>query len=397
MNPFCSVSTTWRLSFVLCLSASSLWAASFRALGDLPGGDYSSQACAISGDGGVVVGISTSALGQEAFRWTLTGGMQNLGDLAGGGFYSKANAVSYNGDVVVGTSSSALGDEEAFRWTQATGMTGLGGLSGGSLSRGLGVSGDGVTIVGQSVSGSGFEAFRCTSALDMRGLGDLPGDHFESGAYAASSNGSVIAGYGTGPGGDDRAHLAFRWTESGGMANLGFLAGGIGSIAYDIAADGTIVGMAYGLPELPPPNNFTCVAFRQLPGGDMVSLGDLAGGVTDTRAFGVSGDGRTVVGYGYSDRGQEAFIWDETHNMRSLQSVLISDYSLDLDGWRLQVAQGISDDGMTIVGWGTNPVGQTEAWMVTLSSPQSVPAPGAAILAIVGCSCLAKLRRRCDL
>ena len=64
----------------------------------------------------------------------------------------------------------------------------------------------------------------------------------------------------------------------------------------------------------------------------------------------------------------EAFIWDKEKGMRSLKSVLENDYNLDLAGWKLQGANDVSDDGLTIVGNGINPDGNFEAWMVQLDS-----------------------------
>ena len=58
--------------------------------------------------------------------------------------------------------------------------------------------------------------------------------------------------------------------------------------------------------------------------------------------------------------------------MRSLQLVLTDTLGLDLDGWRLDEAMGISDDGLTIVGRGINPDGFPEAWVVTLPEPASL-------------------------
>jgi probable HAF family extracellular repeat protein len=52
-------------------------------LGDLPGGNVSSTATGVSGDGSVIVGRSTSDNGGEAFRWE-GGSMAGLGDLDGG-------------------------------------------------------------------------------------------------------------------------------------------------------------------------------------------------------------------------------------------------------------------------------------------------------------------------
>ncbi len=97
----------------------------FTGLGDLPGGEVSSVARAVSADGSTVVGRGTSASGEEAFRWTLSGGMVGLGDLPGGGFLSNARSVSADGSAVVGSGTSASG-LEAFRWTLSGGMVGLG-------------------------------------------------------------------------------------------------------------------------------------------------------------------------------------------------------------------------------------------------------------------------------
>lgn len=67
---------------------------SFRGLGDLSGGSCESRAFDVSDDGRVVVGVSVSARGEEAFRWTAKGGMVGLGDLPDGRFRSLAHAVS---------------------------------------------------------------------------------------------------------------------------------------------------------------------------------------------------------------------------------------------------------------------------------------------------------------
>ncbi|WP_287722282.1 hypothetical protein [Microcystis sp. M055S1] len=130
-------------------------AASFQGLGDLPGGSFSSDATGVSADGSVVVGQSTSASGNEAFRWTQATGMVGLGDLAGGisfpgGFFSSPG-VSADGSVVVGSSNS---DFDASRWTQATGTVGLGNLEWASFGEALGVSSDGSVVVGYSSNDS---------------------------------------------------------------------------------------------------------------------------------------------------------------------------------------------------------------------------------------------------
>ena len=52
--------------------------------------------------------------------------------------------------------------------------------------------------------------------------------------------------------------------------------------------------------------------------------------------------------------------------MRQLEVVMSSDYVVDTTGWKLTHATAISGDGRTIVGYGTNPSGQTEGWVLEL-------------------------------
>ncbi len=285
------------------------------------------------------MGQSKSALGYEAFRWKdpncngLVDPNENLdnhpefglGDLPGGIFDSYAVGVSTNGLSIVGYGNSTSG-VEAFHWTSSDGMVGLGDLSGGSFgSLAYGVSADGSIVVGMGTSASGYEAFRwkdpnCNGLVDPNenlenhpefGLGDLPGGGFISKAYGVSADGSTVVGMGTSVSGTE----AFRWTSSGGM----------------------------------------------------VGLGDLSGGGFFSEAYDVSADGSVVVGEGTSAAsGNEAFIWDNINGMRSLKDVLVNNFGLDLTGWKLEGARGISDDGVTIVGYGENPSGNTEAWIATL-------------------------------
>jgi probable HAF family extracellular repeat protein len=337
-------------------------AASFQGLGGLPG-SFSSSATGVSADGSVVVGSSTRTpmWTTEAFRWTQATGMVGLGDLPGGSFSSSANGVSADGSVVVGISNIGNGNE-AFRWTQATGMVGLGNLSGWNSSSASGVSADGSVVVG-TASDSGGEAFRWTQATGMVGLGNLSGGYL-SRSPGVSADGSVVVGYST------SNYEASRWTQATGTVGLGNLEWASFGEALGVSADGSVV-VGYSS------NDSSFEAFRWTQQTGMVGLGHLPS--VDFRFFslasGVSGDGSVVVGYSESANGDEAFIWNSTQGMRSLQQVLTNDYGLDLTGWFLDRANAISADGLTVVGFGTNPDGLTEAWIARLDG-EPVSQPG---------------------
>ena len=354
----------------------------FMGLGDLPGGSVNSSlpfsSGGLSDDGLVVVGQSRSANNDfEAFRWTVETGMVGLGDLPGGVFTSRATGVSGDGSVVVGRGSSAnpaasTGTKtEAFRWTQATGMVGLGDTpGGGAFSRATDVSADGTVIVGLDLAPSISGAFRWTESTGFVDVGDLPGGPFGSAAQAVNADGSVIVGDSNSANGPE----AFRWTASGGIAGLGDLPGGIfQSVALGVSADGRVVvgeGHSANGQE----------AFRWTEETGMVGLGDLPGGVFDSFAFDTSADGSIVVGQGATADGGEAIIWDEANGLRRLTDVL-EGFGLDLTGWRLFTAHGVSADGKVFAGSGINPNGSSEAWIASLrgaSFPDtvSVSAPG---------------------
>ncbi|MHC4086249.1 MAG: LamG-like jellyroll fold domain-containing protein [Planctomycetota bacterium] len=325
--------------------------ACFQGLGFILVGDYTySESYGVSSDGSVVVGEGSSASGREAFRWQ-NGQMTGLGNLPNG-YHSRAQAVSADGSVIVGGSSSVT-VAEAILWKNGH-MTAMGILPGGSFSVAYDVSADGTVIVGRSSSASGTEAFRWQNG-QMTGLGDLPGGVFYSTASAVSPDGTVVVGMSH----SGSYYEAFRW-ENGQMTGLGNLYGNRYSEAEDVSANGLVV-VGHGGTHLGDE------AFRW-QNGQMTGLGDLPGQNFYSHAHGVSADGLVIVGTSHSYLGQEAFIWNADDGMMSLKYVLENKYGLDLTGWRLECARAISDDGLNIVGYGTNPSGKIEAWIATFPS-----------------------------
>ena len=278
----------------------------FVPLGNLPG-QLRSQAWAVSADGSTVVGNS-SGRGQEAFRWTAADGMVGLGYLPGGSENgnSFAEGVSADGSVVVGYSTYSANNQapEAFRWTSGGGMVGLGFL----------------------------HDFGLDSISEASGI---------------SADGSLVDGDGQNAAGNGQE---FLWTAAGGMVALD-LGQPTSTQLVPISADGsTLVGSASG------------EAFRWTAAGGLKGLGYLPGGSSSV-ATGVSANGSVVVGYSNPPYGP--FIWDSKHGMRDL-SLVLTGLGIDMTGWMDLEPSGVSADGQTIVGNGTNPEGQQEGWIAII-------------------------------
>ncbi len=283
-----------------------------------------------------------------------------------GGNDSEARAVSSDGSVVVGVAEDSNGNPRAFKWTMATGIIDLGTL-GGDWSEATDVSADGSVIVGWSYDANNiYRAFKWTASTGMQDLG--AGDY--SKAYGVSADGSAII--------VDIYPSAYRWTQAGGLENLGTL-GGASSTASDISADGSFIcGSSYVSAGDP-------YAFRWNEGTGIEQIGTFY-----SFAFGISGDGNTITGFETGSAGfYKAFRWSQTggfefniagnfsegNAVSGDGSIIVGDYgdgafrlsdaggleTLNLvysnllsPGSELYTAFGISSDGQFIVGQGIN-------------------------------------------
>jgi len=341
----------------------------FQGVGDFPGGVFHSGAHGISKDGRTVVGFGYPQLGQFGWYWRPDQGLSSIGDLAGGSVQSGAFGANIDGRVIVGYSDSTIG-WQPIRWSDTEGLIGLGDLPGGQ-SDGIAFASnsDGTVVVGYASSAHGTEAFVWTSASGITGLSDLAGGQFTSVARGVSADGSLIVGFGTNSSGNREAAL---WGPNQSLQGLGDLVGGyFESDAYAISPDGsTIVGFSQ--------EQTGRRAFRWTSQHGMVSLGLLPDGDTFSEARSASMNGRVIVGTcGTHSRGDQAFVWTTAMGMRAVRDLLVEDYGLDLTGWHLTEATGVSSDGSTIVGSGFNPMGYPDAWIATI--PGLAPACSADI------------------
>lgn len=348
---------------------------SFHGIGDISGGAFESEATRVSGDGRVAVGWGTPAVGRrEAVSWTADSGLHVIGDFAGGEVFGDAFDASFDGRVVVGRGENADGNR-AYRWTSGSGMVSLGTLPDHVFSLAWGVSGDGSIVTGFSRSNDHQEAFRWTADEGMVGIGQLMDEGRRSVAFGISTDGTTIVGRADGPNGNE----AFRWTEADGMVGLGDLPGdSFDSHANDVSFDGSVIVGHSRSASLGDDEAFRWTAMLGMQG-----LGALPG-FSSSYARGVSGDGATIVGYCFGGGGYGAFIWEADRGMRDLQTVLTDDYGLDLTGWQLSRALSVSDDGQTIVGFGINPDGNQEGWVVTVPGPSGLVALVGGLAGVTG-------------
>jgi probable HAF family extracellular repeat protein len=187
----------------------------------------------------------------------------------GGAAQSEAHDVSANGSVVVGIATNFPDmTHGVFRWTKESTT-----MHRPIVPREVSVSDDGTTIAGSRylTQTNLDEAFRWIPAEGLfEGLGDFPGGAFQSSAYDVSADGSVIVGYGNA----NNLNRAFRWTEAGGMVDIGQ------GIAYGVSSDGNVV---------------VGTGFRWTAATGMVELARLPGAV-GLVAHGISPDGAVAVG-----------------------------------------------------------------------------------------------------
>jgi probable HAF family extracellular repeat protein len=255
--------------------------------------------------------------------------------------YSNIGAISDDGTVVIGTSAIDGGGVGPYRWSngQATYLGSLPGLS--ANGQGLGISGDGSVLVGNGRLP--FEGTVINAAwrwTEDGGIIDLGRPSFS--ATDASFDGRVIIGSSE----QDNSN-AFRWTAETGvitLPELGMPEGGASTHANAISSNGdVIVGKSARTP------------FRWTESTGTVSLGDFQGEAND-----LTPTGDIVVGMGSFNRANEPFLnqafrWTEEEGVLPL-GLMPGDTGYSK-------AMAVSADGSIIVGTGLEELGKPKAFI----------------------------------
>jgi len=282
-------------------------------------------------------------------------------------------------------------------------MTDLGTV-GGVNSIALGINGSG-QVAGFADSGGPVNLSHAYvySNGSFTNLGTLPGC-IESAATGINSSGQVV-------GGSDNDTPSYSYAflySNGAMTSLRTLSGDNESLAYGINTNGQVVGISWdwttgsnhlflysngqmsnlGLP-LGTPGSAMAINEKGLVVGSYTP----AGGASQAFIYGhgaVTGLGTAGFKTSYLDSlnnvGQAvgAAASPASNGVYLYHAIVYSDGAMtDLNnlvpsdcGWTLEMARGINDSG-AIVGWGTDPAGQTEAFLLT-------PVPEPSTLALLG-------------
>jgi uncharacterized membrane protein len=315
--------------------------ATFDGLG-VPPGALLTRVHGISADGSTAVGeIDVAGQVYLPFRWTATAGIVVMDPMTGG-TRASVQAASADGSALAGQGDSGVG-YHAFRWTPGGGYELLPPPPGAwGLPYGVAISGDGSVVVGYW-NGPGATPWMWTAAGGTVAIAD------RGYATGVSADGRIIGGADGAATGD----RPFRWTEAG-LAHASTPTPWDFGFANGISGDGAVlVGYVQrgGFPTV-------WAAFRWSEAQGFVELPRPAGGSAIANA--ASADGSVIVG----TAGVAAYAWTPLGAVDLRQHLMAAGVSLQ--GWTMSEAYGVSADGRTIVGVGTDPAGRADSWVVHL-------------------------------
>jgi len=273
---------------------------------------------------------------------------------------SEALAANQDGSVVAGAGFDfGVTGPRAARWSESTGWELIEGDSTDySVIASRGISADGNTVVGSvqrlDIPTEPREPFLWTPTTGIQLLGRVPDSSTE--ATNVSADGTVVSVSALLQAGGNRA---LRWESSSGLVMLPMLEGTSSCFAQNVSADGsTIVGCCG------PINDPEAVVW-DIRGA--VGLGTLPNGI-GSLARGASADGSVIVGVAGNEEGiARAAIWTADNGWLDLRELLVDlGLASELEGWFLDQANVISDDGLVVAGTGRDPEGRQQGFVATL-------------------------------
>lgn len=281
---------------------------------------------------------------------SLVGGPLEIGGMPGASGVDGTLSVGYgvsDTKVAVGLAYDVGGNAIAFRWDAGNGITRLAVNRPGNYSRANGVSADGSVAWGWNDQDDGFRSAVAWHDGVPTDLVDADGNPIGE-ADGGSRDGSVIvgSGYATPDGAS-----AWRWTAATGVQPLGVLALAPGRSAP--AAPAT-------------PGRTALVAAH--PERASQRVGDAApqGFPPASYAFGVSDDGNVIVGRSGAFPMFFATVWTPATGMVRLDDYATARGVTIPAGWSLMTATAVSADGLVIGGWGIDPDGALDSFVIDL-------------------------------
>ncbi|OEZ57544.1 HAF repeat-containing protein [Duganella sp. HH105] len=298
----------------------------YMALSSL-GGDSGANAI---NNAGQITGYSYSdATVFHAVRWTGSA-VTDLG--APSGLSSSGLAINLSGQVAGNIIDAYSPSLTAARWTGTQQIT-LPSLSG-DRSRALGIN-DAGTVVGYSSGQEKGHQATMWNGTDATLLGSLNSSSFGSTATDINNNGAAT-GFSYVNGSDDRHAVVWN---GGVITDLGTLGGSI-SYGSGINDAGVVVGYATTSANM----DFHATLWNN---GTVTDLG--TGNMDGAMAADINNKGQ-AVGFAWTDSTFHAMLWQHGAAI-DLNTYL--DPTLVSQGWELQTADGINDQGQ-IVGKATN-------------------------------------------
>jgi len=334
---------------------------SIQSLGTLPGGT-GVRPFAISYDGTIIVGAAGHANNiNVGFRWTHSNGFVELPPLAGHPA-SVARDISPDGSVVVGNSVLFNGNR-GVKWSGSNDPQLLQTNAGTPFLEAMAVSANGDALVGRA--GQNGYLINQTGSHLIPGLAQFQYTY----PWDISNDGTTVVGVSTLSNGLPRA---VRWTQEGGLENLGTFGAFPGSCATQISADkSTITGWV-------DRGNGDLHTFRWTADNGMQKL-DALPGYGHFTPGGISHDGRIIVGNSNAFGGNRAFIWTPELGFEDLNNVFASVLP---SNWTLVDAM-ISDDGRVLTGMMSVGGQYVQGWVGTIPEPST----GVLMLAVLAAIC----------